>query len=51
MACFTEIFENGFEDFVVGDRVVIVEVVVSRSFLLNVELLHGIEADVFFVKL
>jgi hypothetical protein len=50
MACFTEIFENGFENFVVVDRVVIVEVVVGRS-LLNEELSYGIEVDAFFVEI
>jgi hypothetical protein len=48
LACFMEILEKGLENFVVGDRVVIVEVVVGRSLLLNVELLYGIEVDVLF---
>ena len=51
MACPLKFSENGLENFVVGGRVVITEVVVYRSFLINVEMLYGIEVHAFCLKL
>ena len=51
VACPLKLFENGLENFVVGDRVVIIEVVVYRNFLMNVETLYGIEVHAFRLKL
>ena len=51
VACPLKFFENGLENFVVGDCVVIVEVVVHRIFLINVETLCGIEVHAFCLKM
>jgi hypothetical protein len=46
-----KLFENGLENVVVGDSVVIIEVGVHRSSLINVETLYGIEVHAFRLKL
>ena len=51
VACPLKFFENGLENFVIGDHVVIIEVVVYRSFLINVEMLYGIEVHAFCLKM
>jgi len=51
VVCPLKFFENGLENFVVGDCVTIIEVVVYRSFLINVEMLCGIEVHAFCLKL
>ena len=51
VACPLKFFENGLENFVVGGLVVIIEVVVYRSFLINVESLCGIEVNAFCLKM
>lgn len=51
VACPLKFFENGLEYFVVGNRVVIIEVAVYRSFLINVETIYGVEVDAFCLKL
>ena len=51
VACPLKFFENYLENFVVRNRVVIIEVAVYRSFLINVETLCGVEMDAFCLKL
>jgi hypothetical protein len=51
VACPLKFFEKGLENFVVGDRVVIIEVVVYRSFLINVDVLCGIEVHAVCLKM
>ena len=51
VTCLLKFFENGLENFVIGDHVVIIEVVVYRSFLINVETLYGIEVHAFCLKM
>ena len=50
VACPLKFFEKGLENFA-GDRVGIIEVVVYRSFLTNVDVLCGIEVHAFYLKL
>jgi hypothetical protein len=51
VACHLKFFEDGLENFVVGDRVDIIEVFVYRSFLINVETLYSIDVHAFCLKL
>ena len=51
VTCPLKLFERGLENFVVGDRVVIIEVVVYRSFLIIRESLYGIEVNAFCLKM
>jgi len=44
-------FEDGLENFAVGNRVGITKVVVCRGLLINVKTFNGIEVDAFFLKL
>ena len=51
VACPLKFFEKGLENFVVGDRVVIIELADYRSFLINVEMLCGIEVHAVCLKM
>jgi len=45
------LFEDGLENFAVGNCVGIIEVVVYSSLLMNIKTLNGIAVDVFSLKL